>query len=134
MGKQYPKSREKFMKMPVERKHKLFDDILDFHAHTVKQGYVAIDFYDGSIMYDFNANKTFICDIEFYAKMPYTNNVGRMWGSSRFMSPEEFTLGAAIDEITNVYTMGATAFSLFAYGNRSPEAWTLNNALYEVAK
>ena len=57
-----------------------------------------------------------------------------MWGSSRFMSPEEFKLGAVIDEITNVYTMGATAFALFAYGDRSPEAWTLNTALYDVAK
>jgi len=39
--------------------------------------------------------------------------MGRMWGSSRFMSQEEFTLGVAIDEITNVYPMGAVAFALF---------------------
>lgn len=39
--------------------------------------------------------------------------MGRMWGSSCFMSPEEFAFGSAIDEITNVYLMGATAFALF---------------------
>jgi serine/threonine-protein kinase len=45
-------------------------------------------------------------------KAPYVNEMGRMWGSTRFMSPEEFTLGAYIDEVTNVYAMGATAFAL----------------------
>lgn len=57
-----------------------------------------------------------------------------MYGSSRFMSPEEFQLGATIDEITNVYTMGATAFALFGNGRvRSFENWTLSRELYDVA-
>jgi serine/threonine-protein kinase len=86
-------------------------------------------------MYDFNTDKTVVCDIEFYTKTPYTNGMGRMWGSSRFMSPEEFELGAVIDEITNVYTMGATAFAFF--GNerdRCLEQWVLSKDMYEVAK
>ena len=135
MGRQYTHSREKFIQMPLETKQKVFDDILDFHAHAAKQGYIAIDFYDGSIMYDFEADRTVICDIEFYAKTPYINTMGRMYGSSRFMSPEEFTIGATIDEITNVYTMGATAFALFGDSkDRSFEKWTLSKALFEVAK
>lgn len=40
-----------------------------------------------------------------------------MWGSSRFQSPEEYQLGADIDEVTNVYTIGATAFALFGEYN-----------------
>jgi serine/threonine-protein kinase len=135
MGRQYPQSRERFMQMPHDIRLRVFDEILAFHAHVAKQGYVAIDFYDGCIMYDFNTDKSVICDIEFYAKLPYTNNMGRMWGSSRFMSPEEFELGAAIDEITNVYTMGATAFAFF--GNerdRCLEQWILNKELCDVAK
>ena len=55
-------------------------------------------------------------------------------GSARYVSPEECVQDAVIDEITNVYTMGATAFALFAYGNREPEAWTLSKELYSVAK
>lgn len=59
----------------------------------------------------------------------------RMWGSSRFMSPEEFEFGATIDEVTNVYTMGATAFALFGgERDRNFEKWTLSKALYDVAK
>ena len=38
--------------------------------------------------------------------------MGRLWGSSCFMSPEEFELNAIIDERTNVFNMGAMAFSL----------------------
>ncbi|MDD4296697.1 MAG: hypothetical protein PHC69_07030 [Ruminiclostridium sp.] len=84
-------------------------------------------------MYDFNVKKTVICDIDFYSKIPYTNNMGRMWGSSRFMSPEEFELGATIDEVTNVYLMGATAFALFGDYIRAPEKWQLGEGLYKVA-
>ena len=134
MGKQYPLSRQKFLQMPSKTKLRVFNEILSIHEHVAKQGYVAIDFYDGSILYDFSARRTVICDIDFYAKMPYINNTGRMWGSSRFMSPEEFTLGAVIDEITNVYTMGATAFALFvSEQDRSFEKWSLGKALYDVA-
>jgi serine/threonine-protein kinase len=135
MGRQYPASREKFMQMPLDTKMRIFDEILEFHAYIAKQGYVAIDFYDGCIMYDFSIGRTTLCDIEFYAKTPYKNPIGRMWGSSRFMSPEEFELGAVIDEITNVYTMGATAFAFF--GNerdRCVEQWVLSKKQFDVAK
>lgn len=134
MGKMYPLARQKFMQMPIETKLKVFDEVMTFHANVARQGYVAIDFYDGSIMYDFNADETIICDIDFYARTPYTNTMGRMWGSSRFMSPEEFILDAAIDEVTNVYVMGATAFALLGGElDRSFQKWTQSKALYDVA-
>lgn len=51
------------------------------------------------------------------------------------MSPEEFQLGAVIDEITNVYTMGATAFALFGdERDRCIEKWKLSKELFDVAK
>ncbi|MGM0751692.1 MAG: phosphotransferase [Bacillota bacterium] len=134
MGKMYPLSRERFLQMPDNTRFEVFADILDFHIHVIKQGYVAIDFYDGSILYDFDKEETLICDIDLYSKRPYINTMGRMWGSSRFMSPEEFTRGAEIDEVTNVYGMGATAFALFGgEKDRSMEKWRLSKELYEVA-
>ena len=57
-----------------------------------------------------------------------------MWGSSRFQAPEEFELGEVIDEITNVYTLGATAFALFGEYNRTREDWSLGGRLYAVAQ
>ncbi len=134
MGRMYPASQKKFMDMPIETKLRVYEDILLFHTHVHEKGYVAIDFYDGSIMYDFEKAQTIICDIDFYSKKPYINKMGRLWGSSRYMSPEEFMLGAEIDEITNVYTMGAVAFALFSEYDRSIEKWPLGKELYEVIK
>ena len=51
------------------------------------------------------------------------------------MSPEEFELDAEIDELTNVYTMGATAFAFFGDDrNKCYETWTLSECLFNVAK
>ena len=105
----------------------------NFFEYIAAQNYVAIDFYDGSVLYDFESGKTTICDIDFFRKQPCINDMGRMWGSSRFQSPEEYQLGASIDEVTNVYTLGATAFALFGDGNLTREKWQLNGRLFDVA-
>jgi serine/threonine-protein kinase len=125
----------KFMQMSTEKKIQAFEDIVEFHAHVAAKGYVALDFYDGSILYDYDNEKVIICDIDLYQKSPFQNigNLGIV-GSARYVSPEECVQDAIMDEITNVYTMGATAFALFAYGDRSPKAWTLNKSLYDVTK
>ena len=60
-------------------------------------------------------------------------DMGRMWGSSLFQSPEEYEVGAVIDEITNVYAVGATAFALFGEYNRNRDRWQLSDKLFEVA-
>ncbi len=135
MGKQYS-SRYKFFQMPAEEKMQIFRDIVLFHKFAAEQGYVAVDFYDGSILYDFSRKKTVLCDVDAYSKGPFVNTMGRMWGSSRFMAPEEFTLGAPIDEVTNVYLMGATAFALFGgeASSRNPADWEAAKPLYETAQ
>ena len=93
----------------------------------------AVDFYDGSIMYDVESRKTTICDIDFFRKQPCVNDMGRMWGSSKFQSPEEYKLGADIDEIANVYCAGAFAFALFCNYKRTHEEWQLSDEAFAVA-
>lgn len=132
MGRMYPESHRRFMSLSNEIKLKVFEDILDFLKYTAEQNFVAIDFYDGSILYDFEKQKTIICDIDFFRKQPVVNDMGRMWGISIFMSPEEFKKGAVLDEITNVYTLGAMAFALFGNYKRDLENWTLSKELYHV--
>lgn len=101
-----------FRQLPVPRRIQAMERILDFHIEAERKGYVAVDFYDGSLIYDFAVEEIHICDIDLYRAGAFTNTMGRMWGSSRFMSPEEFELGASIDAITNVFNMGAMAFAL----------------------
>lgn len=125
---------DRFTNLPLDKKLSAFSIVCSFFKHTAKQGYVAIDFYDGSIMYDFNRDKTTICDIDLYRKSPAINDMGRMWGSSRFMSPEEYELGQALDEVTNVFTLGSIAFMMFGSDtDHSFEKWTANKDLYHVA-
>lgn len=133
MGVMYPAQHRRFMKLPARDRLCVFSDILDFFEYIASQNYVAIDFYDGSILYDFENGKTTICDIDFFRRQPCINDMGRMWGSSRFQSPEEYQLGASIDEITNVYTLGATAFALFGDGDRTREKWQLDSRLFDIA-
>lgn len=125
----------RFKQLPIEKRLESFKSILEFHVHAEKNHYVAVDFYDGSILYDFKNNVTKICDIDFYKKKPFINTMGRLWGSSRFMSPEEFEFGAEIDERTNVFNMGAIAFGLLGGElDRSILKWDAGHDLYEVAK
>ncbi len=133
MGRQYP-THTLFGPLPFAEKLGILDTILEFHEHVHRRGYVAIDFYDGSVMYNLETHRTMICDIEFYSRKPTVNTMGRLWGSSRFMSPEEFQMGVAIDERTNVFGMGAMAFHLFGGGlDRSAERWAASRELFAVA-
>lgn len=133
MGRMYPESHKKFMALPLRTRMEVFSSILDFLQAVHAQGYAAVDFYDGSILYDFARRRTIICDVDFFAKKPCVNTMGRMWGSSRFMSPEEYQLGAEIDEATNVYTAGAMAFALLSGCSRSREDWPLGDGLFQTA-
>lgn len=133
MGRMYPAEHRRFMCLPVADRLNVFGDILDFLDYTNSRGYVAVDFYDGSIMYDADNRKTTICDIDFFRKQPCINDMGRMWGSSKFQSPEEYQLGGDIDEVTNVYTAGAMAFALFGNYNRTRDEWQLSDEAFAVA-
>lgn len=133
MGRQYA-SHEKFLALPLDKKFKVYEAIVQFHIHVNEKGYIALDFYDGCMMYDFAVDETRICDIEFYAPKPVINTMGRMWGSSRYMSPEELELGAEIEERSNVFLMGATAFQLFGGGiERNRETWQADERLFQIA-
>ncbi|MGN1346467.1 MAG: phosphotransferase [Eubacteriales bacterium] len=134
MGRMYPAEHRKIMALPTEKKLALYRDLLDFLRHTAASGYVAVDFYDGSVLYDADSGKTTVCDVDLFRKMPAVNDMGRMWGSARFQAPEEYRMGAVIDEVTNVYTAGAMAFALFGEYQRTRDAWTLSDAAYQTAK
>ena len=132
MGRMYSAEHRRIMALPVEERLRIFGDVLGFLRHVAEKGYVAVDFYDGSILYDVREHKTTICDVDVFRRQPCVNDMGRMWGSSLFQAPEEYQMGAGIDEVTNVYTAGAMAFALFGNYQRTREAWTLSQALFAV--
>ncbi|WP_042473379.1 protein kinase domain-containing protein [Bacillus ndiopicus] len=125
----------RFKNLDINKRLDALDTIFSFHTYVESQGFVAVDFYDGSILYDFKKDKTKICDIDFYRKSPSVNDLGEhYWGATRSKSPEEFILGGPIDSKTNVFTMGAIAFGLLGGEmNHSLSKWEANKNLYEVA-
>lgn len=125
----------KFNLLTLEKKLHCIDIIFNLHTLVAEKGYVAIDFYDGSIMYDFKTNKTTICDIDFYYKGSFTNVDGSMICSPRFMSPEEREKGAIIDEVSNVFNLGAITYELLGNNrSRSLKDWKGSEKLFYVAK
>ena len=91
--------------------------IFDLHVALADAGWIAGDFYDAALMYDFATSELRVIDLDSYHRGPYRNAMGRMYGSSRFMAPEEFELGALIDERTTVFTLGRAAFVLLGEGD-----------------
>ena len=84
----------------------LMTEVYDLHRELARLGWIANDFYDGAMIYDFRRRRVHVIDLDSYNMGSFTNSMGRMFGSSRFMAPEEFELGATIDERTTVFTMG----------------------------
>lgn len=99
----------RFRALPVERILAALDVVYDAHRALADAGWIAVDFYDGSLLYDFDASRIAIVDVDNYNRGPFRNTMGRMFGSTRFMSPEEFEKGALIDERTTVFVMGRAA-------------------------
>jgi serine/threonine-protein kinase len=71
-------------------------------------------------------------DLDNYRDAPFRNEMGRMFGSTRFMAPEEFELGALIDERTTVFVMGRTALVFLSDGTLNADAFRGSRALLEV--
>lgn len=132
MGRMYEKSHDMLMKLPLDEKLHIYESVIDFLIDIVAMGYVAIDFYDGSILYDASRKVVTICDIDFFRKSPAVNDMGRMWGSSRFMSPEEYRWGETIDEISNVFLIGKMGFSILTDSDLSFEQYPLSLESFHV--
>ena len=123
---------QRFRRLPVTEIVNVLEVIYDLHHHLAQLGWIAADFYDGCLIYDFDRRVLHIVDLDLYREGPFHNDMGRMFGSSRFMAPEEFELGAQIDQRTTVFTMGRTALVLLSDGTLDRDTFRGSGALYEV--
>ena len=126
--------RDRFCALPATEIIDALNVIYDVHVLIERQGFIAEDFYDGCIIYDFEKKRTHLYDFDHYHPAPFINDQGRLYGSTRFMAPEEFQKGARIDERTNVFMLGRTAFVFLANNSDAQEDWKGNSAMWRVAK
>ncbi len=123
---------QRFRVLPVAGILPALDLIFDLHAYLAEKGWIASDFYDGCLLYDFSQQTLRIMDLDTYHQWSFTNTMGRMFGSSRFMAPEEFQLGTRIDQRTTVFTMGRTAALFLSDGTLERAPFRGSDALYTV--
>ncbi len=133
--RQHPQSAmQRFRRLPLPEVTRALDAIFELHDELAQAGWIAVDFYDGCLVYDFASQDLHVVDLDMYRDSPFVNEMGRMFGSSRYMAPEEFQRGAAIDRRTNVFTMGRTAANLMSDGTLDRSAFRGSDERYEVVR
>lgn len=108
-----PMMRFKFLS--IEKRLNVVNQLFSFFKTVNEMGYVAVDFYDSSIIYNFMNDEVSFCDIDLFRKCPSINNLGvNYFGTKRLKAPEENELNAIIDEKTNCFTLGALILDMFS--------------------
>ncbi|MCF3101641.1 serine/threonine protein kinase [Streptomyces roseoverticillatus] len=112
----------RFRALPLPLVLRAFERILSAHLAVEDAGHVAVDFYDGSLLYDVAGSTLHLVDLDEYRPGPFVLEEERLPGSTRFMAPEEFVRGAVIDVRTTVFTLGCAARLLLDAGD-GERAW-----------
>jgi HemK-like putative methylase len=94
--------------------------VIGAHEAVTRAGFVAVDLYDGCIVYDFDGANVALIDLDHYRPGPYVLDGERQLGSTAFMAPEEFERGALIDERTTVFTLGRIGLVLLGCDRVGP--------------
>jgi serine/threonine protein kinase len=104
----------RFRSRPVSAVLRALDNVLDAHLAVAGAGFVAVDLYDGSFLYDFTADRLHLIDLDEYRPGPFVVAGDRLPGARSYMAPEELRRGATIDERTTVFDLGRTLLHLLA--------------------
>ncbi|MDA1076042.1 MAG: hypothetical protein O3A63_14960 [Proteobacteria bacterium] len=123
---------QRFRQQPHLQLIKHLSRLIDLVADLVKQGLIVVDLYDGCLLW--SGQQIRVIDLDNSRWGPSVNEMGRMFGSSRFMAPEEFERGAPIDELTNVYTLGRFLFEFIGDGSVNRAAFRAGDAVFAVAR
>jgi len=123
---------ERFRALPVEEILAALDTLYDLHADLDAAGWVEGDFYDGAMLYDFPTRRLTVMDLDTYRRGPHRNDMGRMFGSARFMPPEQFSLGAPIDTRSTAYVMARAALVFLSDSTLDRAAFRATDAHYAV--
>lgn len=133
LGRQYGQ-RQRLAHLGARRRADVVQQLFDFAVEVAARGWVAVDLYDASLLGDPRTGRLGVCDIDFFRRAPTRNEVGRMWGSARFMAPEEHQRGAVLDEVTQQVALGGLAHTLLGDDiTKDPANWRGTPAQYAVA-
>jgi len=121
---------ERFRRLPVDVIEGAVGVVLDAHVQIARCGLVAVDFYDGCLLYDFDHKEIWLIDLNEYRPGPFVVEVDRLPGSTSYMAPEELTREAVIDERTTVFNLGRMLQHLLTYD----DGWRGTIQQHSIAK
>jgi len=113
---------------------RLLAALLELHVGIVAAGWIAGDLYDGCLLFDRESARLSVIDLDGYHRGSTINAMGRMFGSSRWMAPEEFEPGAAIDERTTVFTLGRAIAWILGNGSDDRRAFRGNDRQWDAVQ
>lgn len=123
---------QRFRQLPVDQIVYAIDAVYAAHVEIVREGFVAVDLYDGCLHYDFARRRMRLIDLDEYRPGPFEVPPSLLPGSTRFRSPEETTPGAVVDERSTVYALGRVAQILLDEGDDDGR-WRASDELAAVA-
>ncbi len=105
-ARQPGKAHDRFRSLPLTELLDAINTVYDVLELLSQADWIVEDFYDGCLIYDFDTADIHVVDLDHSHPGPFINTMGRMFGSSRFMAPEEFEKGAVIDHRTASFLLG----------------------------
>jgi serine/threonine-protein kinase len=111
---------QRFRSLPPGRLATAIAELIGAHVAVAKASYVAVDLYDGCVVYDFEHDRLSLIDLDHYRPGPYVLEFDRQLGSSSYQPPEEFQQGATIDERATVFTLGRMTLVYLGCDRKSP--------------
>jgi serine/threonine-protein kinase len=123
----------RFRRLPVDQIVYAIDAVYSAHVEIAREGFVAVDLYDGCLHYDFDRRRMRLVDLDEYRPGPFVAPDDPLPGSTRFRSPEEARPGATVDERSTVYVLGRVAQVLLDEGD-DVGRWRASDELATVAE
>jgi len=111
---------QRFLRLPLPEVTDALRQLIHAHVAVTGAGFVAVDLYDGCLIYDFDRHELSLIDLDMYRPGPYVLETDRQYGSRAFMAPEEWQRGATIDDRTTVFTLGRFLLVLLGCDRHSP--------------
>jgi serine/threonine protein kinase len=126
----------RFRDLPVPDITDAVRQLVHAHVSVTGTGFVAVDLYDGCLIYDFDRRELALIDLDMYRPGPYVLERDRQFGSRAFMAHEEWRRGATIDQRTTVFTLGRFALVLLGCERHAPPDRAMfrgSDRLFDVA-
>jgi len=118
-------ARRCFRALPSAEREDAVFAVVGALAAVCDAGFTVVDWYEGNMIYDFEAKRIWLFDWELCRSGPsFILEMESNYGSTRLMAPEEFVRGSTIDERTLVFNLGR-----FALLNLPERAETLADVL-----